>query len=102
MSRRDDARETLGDIGQEEADEDDGRLVHFPNPGREWTKKKNQRFLELTNTPEVLQSEEERAIREDPAVAAARAAEVERIFSSRQEIATEDAERRYKAKKGTW
>lgn len=109
--QRDDAREVLEDIRREEEDssEDDGRLVRFPNPGRDWTKKKNQRFLELTNTPEVVQDEEERA-RMEQANSAYRASAAENAYepangSSNEQNSPDDTNYtlvRYKRRKGTW
>ena len=111
VDRREEARETLNDIRQEELDEeeDDGRLIRFPNPGRNWTEKKNERFLELTNTPEVQQLEEERA-----RIQQARAAYTESPTESSYEHAEAAPEGentpdytnytlvRYKRRKGTW
>ncbi|MGD0027878.1 MAG: hypothetical protein ABSC91_02955 [Candidatus Bathyarchaeia archaeon] len=111
MWQRDNAREALEEIRQEEGDssEDDGRLIRFPNPARDWSKKKNQRFLDLTNTPAVLQNEEERA-RTEEANSAYRPSVPENAYEpadcSSKEQNSPDCTNytlvRYKRKKGTW
>lgn len=92
---RDDAKYRLQEAQYErKSEEDDGSMIHF-HPMRDWQEKKDSRFLELTGG-------NDEPVQEDPAIAAARAAEIERMRLAKQEMSTLDAERRYKAKKGTW
>lgn len=97
---RQDRREILKEIRYEEkSEEDDGALIHW-NPMRDWQKKKAEKFLELTSTPEVLHKERITAARR--AAAAARAASRSRELVERTESDKANILRNLKKKKRNW
>jgi hypothetical protein len=98
-SGREDAREILDEARYEkESEEDDGAMIHF-HPMRDWEEKKAHRFLDLTGGDDYDGEERSAA---DVAATRERAEYATRVFAAREENATDDAQRRYKAKKGTW